>query len=563
MGSQPRLILLGSPPPLSDGWRDRALTVSAGDTSLVAEMLQTGSFAGLMTDTETALSAFAESARNRAVLRHVDQSLALLDLSGTVLWANPGFRRLCTADPVGRPVIAAIGSPTIACDVSDPLTVAAGGLAVSARACWIGSSSQPLDLTIRPVLDSSSRVHQLIVIARDVGEVLEQQRKLDTLHQAGRDLSGLDPVTLAQMNYPTRVELLKQNLRRYIRDLLQYDIIELRLLDRRTGELKPLLHDGMTAGAATRVLYARATDNGVTGHVAATGKSYLCPDTAADPLYIEGASDARSSMTVPIVFNDEVVGTLNVESPRTAGFGADELQFTELFSKEVAAALHTLELLSAQQTCTAAQSMQAVHREIALPLDEVFSAAALIAERLGDSDPEVSAQIRRIAAAAHGLKANVRRVEQDLGAEPPAGGDGPPPLAGKRVLVVEDDERTRRLAHILLNRLGAEVETVATAVEGLALAAWCEYDAVFLDYKPSDMGGYEAYCRFRAARPAAVVAMTTGFVYDSSHSIIKARADGLDHVLFKPFRQDQVVRAVLGETAPTSSPAPVGLNGQS
>src|SRR5262249_3298180 len=151
--------------------------------------------------------------------------------------------------------------------------------------------------------------------------------------------------------------LLKQNLRRYIRDLLHYDNIEVRLLNRRTGELRPLLEDGMTDEAAGRALYARPTGNGVTGYVAATGQSYLCPDTAQDPLYIQGAAEARSSMTVPLKYHDEVIGTLNVESPRPNGFGPEDLQFTELFSKEIAAALHTLDLLTAQQVCTAAQSI--------------------------------------------------------------------------------------------------------------------------------------------------------------------------------------------------------------
>ena len=85
----------------------------------------------------------------------------------------------------------------------------------------------------------------------------------------------------------------------------------------------------------------------MTGFVAATGESYLCPDTANDPHYIAGAAGARSSMTVPLKFHDEVIGTLNVESPRVNGFGPDDLQFTELFSKEIAASLHTLDLLSA------------------------------------------------------------------------------------------------------------------------------------------------------------------------------------------------------------------------
>jgi CheY-like chemotaxis protein len=66
------------------------------------------------------------------------------------------------------------------------------------------------------------------------------------------------------------------------------------------------------------------------------------------------------------------------------------------------------------------------------------------------------------------------------------------------------------------------------------------------------MGGYEAYRRLRAARPEAAVAMMTGFGYDSAHSIVKARADGMRYVLFKPFRQDQLVKAVL-DAAPLAA----------
>jgi hypothetical protein len=68
------------------------------------------------------------------------------------------------------------------------------------------------------------------------------------------------------------------------------------------------------------------------------------------------------------------------------------------------------------------------------------------------------------------------------------------------------------------------------------------------------MGGYECYRRLRAACPKATVALATGFGYDVAHSIVKARADGMRHVLFKPFRQDQVVRAVLeGDNPPSSA----------
>ena len=117
------------------------------------------------------------------------------------------------------------------------------------------------------------------------------------------------------------------------------------------------------------------------------------------------------------------------------------------------------------------------------------------------------------------------------------------------MLVVDSDEQMRRQAHLLLTRLGATAETAVTGEDGIAMAADADYDAIFQEVKPPDSGGYDCYLRLRRARPTAVVSLTTGFGYDTAHSVVKARADGMKHVLFKPFRQDQVVRAVLDESA--------------
>ena len=391
-------------------------------------------------------------------------------------------------------------------------------------------------------------------LARDVTGEVEQQKKLDALHQAGRDLADLDVSQLAVMTEPERIALLKHNLRRYVHDLLNYDTIEVRLLDKATGELTPLLEDGMTQEAAERKLFASAEKNGVTGYVAFTGTSYLCRDTTTDPHYLLGATGARSSLTVPLVYADEVVGTLNVESPETNAFGAADQQFTELFSKEIAAALHTLDLLSAQQSAAAAQSVEAVSREISLPVDDVLGSAAVLLERFGGYDPEVVGHLRRIMTNARQVKDNVRRVGRQ---GTPTGPPPPRPLLARRVLVIEQDERLRRAANLLLERLGAEAETVGTAAEGLALLADAEYDAVLTEVRPVDLGGYDTYCRIRAVRPGVRVALTTGFGYDAAHSMVKCRQDGLKHVLFKPFKDDQVVRAVLGGPG-GSAAAPTG-----
>src|SRR6185295_6797002 len=118
-------------------------------------------------------------------------------------------------------------------------------------------------------------------------------------------------------------------------------------------------------------------------------KSYLCEDTCKDPLYLEGCAGARSSLTVPVMLHDRVTGTLNVESPEPRAFSESDLQFLEIFARDVAMALNTLELLAAEKASTAAASVEAIHSAVALPVDDILNDAVNVMERYIGHQPDV------------------------------------------------------------------------------------------------------------------------------------------------------------------------------
>ena len=551
--SAPRVLVLGSVPLLSTAADPQiACTVEAA-----AEVLLPGRFDAVIAEPAILAKLLDEARRDALIMSFADRALAVLDPLGQVTWCNGVLAAWCGGAPIGRSLFSALRAKVLASESADPFELVRQNHPVSLRIHRPEESvAEYVEVRLQPIRGLNDVSHQILAMCRDVSAEVDQQRKLDALHQAGREMSDLDVSQLSEMSEPERVALLKHNLRRYIRDLLKYDTIEVRLLDRRTGELKPLLEDGMTREAAGRTLFARPEKNGVTGYVAHTGRSYLCPDATTDPHYIQGASDALSSMTVPLIYGDEVVGTLNVESPRLNGFGPDDLQFTELFSREIASALHTLDLLSAQQSCAVSQSIDQVSREIALPVDGVLASAAVLLKKFSGLDPEATQHLRRIIANARLVKDCVRKVGQQ--ALPSETAAEPQLLHGKHILIIEQDERMRKSAHLLLERLGAESESAATATEALCMLADTSYDAVFTEVRPQDMSGYETFCRIREIRPGIRIAMTTGYGYDAAHSLVKARMDGLRHVLFKPFKQDQVVNAVLASVATPNAPAPAG-----
>jgi CheY-like chemotaxis protein/PAS domain-containing protein len=487
--------------------------------------------------------------RAEHILDTLSDGVAILDAALIIVWANPAFRRHAGEEAVGRPFVESLNA-------QETLN-AENGIFAAARAGNVGTArldcgpGRYLEVNVIRAPEATVAAPVYIVQLHDVSHEERRQRKLDALHHAGLTLTNLDADQLADMSVADRVELLKFNLRRFIHDVLHYDVIEIRLLNRRTGELEPLLADGMMPEAAGRVLFAKTEGNGVTGFVAATGKSYLCTDTTGDPHYIAGAPGARSSLTVPLIAGDEVIGTFNIESPRPNAFSLHDLQFTETFSRMIAQALHTLELLCAEKRSTATASVEAVSREVALPVDDILAAATALLARSEGHEPEAAEKLQQILAGARSIKQSIQKVGETLVPAPAGGADGTATarLKGLRVLVVDNDDRVRRSAHALLGRFGAQVETARTGQEALAMARVGAYDAVLVDIRLPDLIGYEAYRQLSAAQPQARMVLMTAFGYDSGHSIVKARQDGLRFVLYKPFRIDQLIDALVNGPA--------------
>jgi len=478
--------------------------------------------------------------RSEHIIAALEKGVAVLGTDMRIIWANPPFRCWCPSEPTGKTLLEALGNVTLVWPEFFPPDGQLVSRSTSVRLQHHGNSY--LDVSITPFRDGE-RIIELIALCTDVTATVIRQQKLDALHRAGQELSALDTEELSEMTVDDRIELLKQNLRRHIRDLLQYNVIEIRLLDEPTGELKPLLEDGMTPEAAGRVLYSRTEGNGVTGYVAATGQSYLCRDTESDTHYIKGAEGARSSMTVPLVFQEGVIGTFNVESPKPNAFGAEDLQFAELFSREIAHALHTLNLLRAQQSCTATQAIDAVNREIALPADELLALASSLLEQAG-ANIDQSKSLERIIADVRAIKQSIQNVGDEYARIRP-GGHEPIRLKGKRILVIDSEERIRRSAHSLLEKEGCQVETAATGLEGLSLARGGHYDAVLMAIRHPDIGGTSLYRTLRAILPAGRVVLTQGFEYDGGHTLVNVRQDGYWlPVLYKPFQALQVLKAL-------------------
>ncbi len=491
--------------------------------------------------------------QHEQVLENMPDGVVLLDADSTIIWSNG---KLCewTGQQcvVGKKFYQALNSPqTLLSDLCPFRTALSTGRSTSST--LRSNDNRYYRVHVAPLRDPVAPPRHLVVTVRDVTEEVHQQQKLAAIHQAGMQLADLTPEELSQMPVKDRIELLKQNILHFTKDLLNFDVVEIRLLDPATGKLEPLLSSGMDSEAAARVLYVSPQGNGVTGFVAATGQSYLCEDTTRDPLYLQGVEGAKSSLTVPLLWRDQVIGTFNVESPEPRAFGESDRQFLEIFSREVAAALNTLELLTAEKASTAQQSVEAIHSAVALPVDEILNDVVNIMERYMGHEPEVVERLQRILRNARDIKQVIQQVGQTMAPVPARPQDEQLEerrlLCGRRILVVDADECVRSTAHVLLERYGCIVETAHDGNEAIGMVRATldgAYDVIISDIRLPDMTGYELMLKLQELLEAPPLVLMTGFGYDPTHTIVNARKAGLPAwaVLYKPFRMDQLLSAV-------------------
>lgn len=479
------------------------------------------------------------------VVTALPDGVALLDRNLIIRWCNERFLVLCQQpNCVDSSLLDIFSAGEQQARVNSLARKALSGSGSGRGTIKLGER-----VAVELALTSMSTAGQSEVILatlRDISSDEQQQQKLAAIYTAGIELGAISADDLRELSVEGRIELLKEKIIRITQDVLQFETIEIRLLEKSTGQLVPLLNVGMAPEAAERILYAKTEGNGVTGHVAAGGGSHLCPDTSQDPRYLPGAPNARSSLTVPLILHDEILGTFNVESDRPGAFTQRDLEFLELFGREVAVAINTLDLLAGEKVSAAMQYTGMILREVARPVDEILNCTTWILDRYIGHDPAVCERLQKVQKHTRDIKTLIQKVNAAM-TPAVAPHVAPPPqrqhprLRSKRILVVDNDETVRDHAHAALGQFGCEVETAHNGEEALLMARTFHYDAVIVDIRLPDMNGYECFVQLRNINEHLPVILMTGFGYDPGHSIVKARQAGLKSALYKPFRLDQLL----------------------
>jgi|GEM_PF-3029870 len=135
-------------------------------------------------------------------------------------------------------------------------------------------------------------------------------------------------------------------------------------------------------------------------------------------------------------------------------------------------------------------------------------------------------------------------------------------LAGKKVLVVDDNEINCEIACELVKETGCVVRSVTSATEAIELLSKEPFDLVLMDIEMPVMNGLQACRRIRALPgPAARVPVVAMSAHVFAESKIQASEAGMDGYLGKPIEisllRAELLRHLVAGRAPMAKPEPL------
>jgi len=407
------------------------------------------------------------------------------------------------------------------------------------------------DASISKEVEDALSKHFELVSADDTCDLVltgggEMQSKINAICDAGIELTQIDARTVKSLNVAQRLRLMEEKVVRYVHELLDMDNFEIRLLDQRTGNLELVIAENLSPMKIGEVLRAEEFNHGICGNVAATGKSYICPDVSQEPLYRPGLDSAESSLTVPLWLNDSIIGVFNAESNTLDAFDDTDRRLAEIFGRYIASAMHTLDLLVIERFTTNEQISKTILEELAEPLQDIDA----LAIELTAQDHELGQKLLDASKTIHKrLEACTAGPQTIIDADRANFIKPDPNLKGLNVLVADDEGVVREGVEIVLQKLGCHVKVCEDGTQTLEALQEAkrldkQFDLIISDIRMPGCNGYEIFTVANEMWPNQPVILMTGFGYDPHHSIMRASQEGMHTVLFKPFRTEQLVETV-------------------
>ncbi|OQY26066.1 MAG: hypothetical protein B6I34_00695 [Anaerolineaceae bacterium 4572_32.1] len=185
---------------------------------------------------------------------------------------------------------------------------------------------------VERLIDETESQLEEVVLVREVSEIVLH-------HLTDRDRTMSDIAAVVQRR-------------------LDHDLFAIALLDEEAQELCLVAGWGLPPEARNKRI---ALGEGVMGRVAKTGVPMNIPDVRQEPHYEEIVPRTKSELCVPMVFEDSVLGVINIESDRRAAFSESDQRMLSIVASQAAMAL---------KNCQLFEELDALRRDLEIRIKE-------------------------------------------------------------------------------------------------------------------------------------------------------------------------------------------------
>ncbi len=196
------------------------------------------------------------------------------------------------------------------------------------------NSSKPRDFSKR-------EISQVSILANQAAVAIENAQLYTEVEQKMRDISisyRISQTLISTLD-------LKALLSKILDDLMKafgFLNAAILLVDEKSGVLHITAAKGYPEEIIRKEL--RIGEDGITGYVGATGKTYYSPDITKDKHYLLGIPNVKSEVAIPLKIGNRIIGVLDVESEAYDAFDEWEIKLLSSIAAQIANAIEKARL---------------------------------------------------------------------------------------------------------------------------------------------------------------------------------------------------------------------------
>lgn len=249
---------------------------------------------------------------------------------------RPGYRRAVGTGIVGRVFLTQ--APVVIDEAANEPTYIATADGIRSEICVPVKHGEELVAVLN--LESTApaafaqQVDLLVTVANQIAGAIASARLIEQLRDHARLMQLMSEVSRAALDATTLEESLDRIVQ-FIHEKFEVDVVSFLTYDPAT---ETFLQRALVGAAVPRG-DQRHVSTGVVGRCIRERRAQYVRDVSADPDYAAVREGVQSELAIPIVFRDDVLGVLNLESERVNGFDETDVTIFEAVANQIAGAI--------------------------------------------------------------------------------------------------------------------------------------------------------------------------------------------------------------------------------